>query len=140
MGAFTSLQAAVGRIKSDAITVYYVARDSRTAVPVRLLALAIAAYAFSPIDFIPDFIPVLGLLDDFLILPLGISLVIKLTPAAVVADNRARAREVTDNPRSTVAAIAIVAVWIFAAAILGYWLWGELGRSAPPPPVEVVED
>jgi uncharacterized membrane protein YkvA (DUF1232 family) len=139
MGAFTTLQTAVSRIKSDAITVYYVARDSRTAVPVRLLALAIAAYAFSPIDFIPDFIPVLGLLDDFIILPLGISLVIKLTPAAIIADNRARAREVTDHPRSTVAAVAIVSVWIFGAAILGYWLWGEL-RPAQPRPTEVVEE
>ena len=139
MGAFTSLQTTVGRIKSDAITVYYVARDSRTTFPVRLLALAIAAYAFSPIDLIPDFIPVLGLLDDFLILPLGISLVIKLTPAAIIEDNRARAREVTDNPRSTVAAVAIVSVWIVGAAILGYWLWGEL-RPTTPRPTEVFED
>ena len=65
-------------LKRQALTVYFAARDPRTPLPVRLLALGIAAYAFSPIDLIPDFIPVLGYLDDLILIPLGIALVVKL--------------------------------------------------------------
>lgn len=115
------LREAARRIKREALTVYFAARDPRTPLPVRLLALAVAAYAFSPIDLIPDFIPVLGYLDDVILLPLGILLIIRLTPEAVIADSRAKAQEVADRPVSPGAAAVIVMIWLLCAAGLAYW-------------------
>lgn len=128
MSVLDSLQAAARRIRHDAMTVYFVARDPRTPFFVRLLALAIAAYALSPIDLIPDFIPVLGYLDDVVLLPLGILLVIRLTPADVIADSRARAHEAAARPTSNVAAAVIVAIWVACAAALVYWLAGVVAE------------
>ena len=78
------------RIKQDVVAVYHAARDKRTPWAVRLLALLVAAYALSPIDLIPDFVPVLGYLDDLLLVPLGLLQVIRLLPPAVLADARRR--------------------------------------------------
>lgn len=117
-----TLQAAARRIRQDAMTVYFVARDPRTPWPVRLLALGIAAYALSPIDLIPDFIPVLGYLDDVVLLPLGIWLVIRLTPAEVIGAGRARAQEIADRPVSRTAAVVIVAIWVASAVALAAWV------------------
>lgn len=117
-----TLRAAAQRLKQDALTVYFAARDPRTPLFVRLLAVAIAAYALSPIDLIPDFIPVLGLLDDVILLPLGILLVIKLTPAEVIDASRGKARALASRPVSRTAAVVIVAVWVLAIAGFGFWL------------------
>ena len=127
MKVLARLQEAARQIKHDAMTVYFAARDPRTPFSVRLLALAIAAYALSPIDLIPDFIPVLGHLDDVVLLPLGIVLVIKLTPATVIEESRARAKEASNKPTSKVAAAVIVAIWVGSAVGFGYWLLGALG-------------
>ena len=118
------VQEAAKRIKQDALTVYFVARNRDTPVFVRLLALAIAAYAISPIDLIPDFIPVLGFLDDVILLPLGIMLVIKLTPTMVIEASRAKASEMTAKPVSSVAAAVVIFVWPLCAGVFGYWLLG----------------
>ncbi|HEY0032394.1 MAG TPA: YkvA family protein, partial [Devosia sp.] len=75
-------------IKRDVLVVWLIAKDRRTPWSVRILAGCVAAYALSPIDLIPDFIPVLGYLDDLLIVPLGIVAVIKLMPASVLAEHR----------------------------------------------------
>ena len=95
-------------------------------MPVRLLALIVAAYALSPIDLIPDFIPVLGILDDLLLVPLGLWLVVRLIPATVLQECRARAQATVDRPVSRGAAAVIVCLWTVAlgwAAWLGYrWL------------------
>jgi uncharacterized membrane protein YkvA (DUF1232 family) len=80
------------------------------------LAIAVAAYALSPIDLIPDFIPVLGYLDDLLILPLGLTLAIRLIPPEVMAKHRVRAEAAQARPRSKTGAIVIVAIWIGALA------------------------
>ncbi|TMM48458.1 DUF1232 domain-containing protein [Qipengyuania marisflavi] len=85
----------------------------------RLLAAATAAYALSPIDLIPDFIPVLGLLDDLIIVPLGIWLVIKLIPAELMASYREQAARFADRPTSTAGAVFVIALWLLSAAILG---------------------
>ena len=81
-----------------------------------MLAGAVAAYAFSPIDLIPDFIPVLGLLDDLLIVPLGVWSVLKLIPPPLVAAYRAEAAALAERPTSRTAAAAVVAVWVIALA------------------------
>jgi uncharacterized membrane protein YkvA (DUF1232 family) len=139
MNLLTKMREAANRVKRDAITVYFLARDAQTPMAVRLIALAIAAYAFSPVDLIPDFIPVLGLLDDLILIPLGISLVIKLAPAGAVAANRVRAAEIAKQPTSTVAAIFIVAIWILAAAILGYWVFDHFIAPDPSVTTEIVD-
>ena len=104
------------------MTVYFAARDKRTPIAVRILAFAIAAYAISPIDLIPDFIPVLGYLDDVILLPLGILLIIKLTPPEIIESSRRKADQLTSRPISNTAARVIICVWITGAIALGYWL------------------
>jgi len=104
------------------MVVYFAARDPRTPLSVRLLALAVAAYALSPIDLIPDFIPVLGYLDDLIIVPLGILLVIRLTPPVVREASRARSREAVAAPTSPVAAVVIVVTWVLVVVGLCWWV------------------
>ena len=110
-------------IRRDVVAVWIAARDPRVPWYAKALALAVAAYALSPIDLIPDFIPVLGYLDDLIIVPLGILLVIKLVPADLMAEFRAEAARREAAPRSTVAAVVIVLTWIAAAGLLLWWLW-----------------
>ena len=88
-----------------------------------MIALVVG-YALSPIDLIPDFIPVLGFLDDLILLPLGITLAIKMIPPDVMAKCRVRTQAFPPTPKSQVAAIVIVAIWLGLAAIFGYWVWG----------------
>ncbi len=110
------------RIRRDVVTVYFAARHPETPLLVRLLALAVAAYALSPIDLIPDFVPVLGWLDDLLIVPLGLVVVLRLLPHAVLVTARAQAAASLQRPRSLTAATAIVLVWIACAAGLAFGL------------------
>jgi uncharacterized membrane protein YkvA (DUF1232 family) len=122
MNLLPMLKDVARRLKRDVMTVYYAARDSRTPWGVRLLAVAIAAYALSPIDLIPDFIPVIGYVDELLLLPFAIWLVLRLTPDAVIADSRVRAAEVADRPTSVAAAAVIVVVWVTVVTAFGFWL------------------
>ena len=86
----------------------------------RVLALTVAAYALSPIDLIPDFIPVLGYLDDLLLVPLGVMLVVRLLPSTVLDESRARASAAVDRPISRWAAVVIIALW---AVAIGWTAW-----------------
>lgn len=108
-------------LKRDSHALWLAARDPRVPWYAKALALAVAAYAASPIDLIPDFVPVLGYLDDLIIVPLGVALVIRLIPADVMAEHRSAAAAAQDRPVSLVAALVIIAVWI-AAAALAVWL------------------
>lgn len=108
-------------LKQHTLTVYFAARDPRTPAPVRLLAVVVAAYALSPIDLIPDFIPVIGYLDDLLIIPLGMALVVRLTPPEVLASARMKAAQAASRPVSYPAATFIVAVWLVALLFLASW-------------------
>ena len=121
MGWLDAARKSARALRVHTATVWHAARDPRTPWAVRLLALAVAAYALSPIDLIPDFIPVLGLLDDLVLIPLGLALVVRLTPAEVIADARARAAQ-APAPRSTAAAVVIVVLWAGIAAAGAYWL------------------
>ncbi len=109
-------------LKRQALTVWFAARDPALPWPQRVLALAVAAYAFSPIDLIPDFIPVLGLLDDLVLIPLAIALLIRLTPPEIVERARARAERAAQLPTSRMAAAAIVLLWVLVLG-LGVWWW-----------------
>ena len=110
-------------LKKQTLVVYFAARDPRTPWPARLLALGIAAYALSPIDLIPDFIPVLGYLDDLIIVPLGLTLVLRLIPGEVLAASQSRAAEAAARPTSQAMATIIVAIWVIAIGVLGLWVW-----------------
>ena len=108
-------------LKRDVIALWIAARDPRVPWHAKLLAGAVAAYALSPIDLIPDFIPVLGYLDDLLIVPAGIWLVVRLVPAPLMAEFRDEATRRGERPVSYVAAAAIAALWAAAAGAL-FWV------------------
>lgn len=105
-------------IPLQSYALYLACRDPRTPWYAKALAAAVAAYAFSPIDLIPDFIPVLGYLDDLLIVPLGIALAIRLIPSDVLADCREQARQrlARGTPTSRAAAVVVVVIWIAVLA------------------------
>jgi len=88
----------------------------------------VAAYAFSPIDLIPDFIPVLGYLDDLLIVPAGIALAVRLIPKPLMTEYRVRAFEGSTKPISYPAAAVIVVLGLTAVGALAHWGWNALGR------------
>jgi uncharacterized membrane protein YkvA (DUF1232 family) len=111
------------RLKNDVVAVWIAARDPRVRWHVKALAGAVAAYALSPIDLIPDFIPVLGYLDDLLIVPAGIWLAIKMIPPTLMAEFRDEALRRASRPKSYVAAFAIACVWLSAIAASLYWAW-----------------
>ena len=113
------------RLKSDVLALWLAARDARTPLGAKLLAGAVAAYALSPIDLIPDFVPVLGLLDDVLVVPAGIWLVLRLLPEELVEEFRLRAAGLAERPRSTVGMLFVLAIWLGLAAILGLFLIRE---------------
>ena len=117
------LKAAASRVTNDALIVYFVARDPNAPLFVRLLALAIAAYAMSPIDLIPDFIPIIGYLDDIILLSLGIMVVIKLTPKNVIEASRSKASEVIAKPVSLAAAAVVIVIWLLCASGFGFLVW-----------------
>jgi uncharacterized membrane protein YkvA (DUF1232 family) len=108
-------------LKRDAHAVYLAARDPRVPWYAKAIAVAVAAYALSPIDLIPDFIPVIGYLDDLIIVPLGIWLVVRMIPEQVMAECRARADETAQRPTSRAGMVAIVLLWLAGALALG-WL------------------
>lgn len=110
-------------IKRDVLAVWVAARDARTPWGARILALCVAAYALSPIDLIPDFIPVLGYLDDLLIVPLGILAVVKLVPPTLIAEFRTHAATIAEKPQSRAGLAAVIAVWLGLTALLAAWLW-----------------
>lgn len=114
-------------LKSDIVTLWFAYRHPHTPLVAKIAAVLVVAYAFSPIDLIPDFIPVLGLLDDLILLPLGIWLTLKLVPEPVIGICRTEAQAWLDahqsKPRNYVAAALFVALWITVAWLLWRWLY-----------------
>jgi uncharacterized membrane protein YkvA (DUF1232 family) len=117
-------QTAARRLKREVYTLYLAYRDPRTPWYARLWAAMVVAYAFSPIDLIPDFIPILGYLDDLVLLPLGVAIALALIPANVMADSRAQAEAVMAGrkPVNRAAAVVIVALWIGLAVFGILWM------------------
>jgi uncharacterized membrane protein YkvA (DUF1232 family) len=113
------LKARARDLKRDTLALYFAARDPRTPWYAKALAGAVVAYALSPFDLIPDFIPVIGYLDDLIVVPLGVVLVIKLVPASVMLDCRERARAFDGKPISRAGAAFMIGVWL-AAAVLAF--------------------
>lgn len=125
MEFFSKIRAWAKRIKRDGVTLWFAYRHPDTPPLVKALCVFVVAYALSPIDLIPDFIPVLGHLDDVLLLPGLIWLAIRLLPAEVVASSRVQADLWMANegkrPKSYAGAILIVAMWVLVG--YGAWAW-----------------
>jgi uncharacterized membrane protein YkvA (DUF1232 family) len=109
-----------GQLRQETYAVYLAYRDPRTPWYVRLFAALVVGYAFSPIDLIPDPIPVLGYLDDLILVPLGITLALKMIPPVVMTECRTQARAALDEgkPVNWIAAGIVVAIWLLLAAVM----------------------
>ena len=126
-GLLAKLKAVAARLKRNIIALHLAARDPRTPWYAKLFVVCVVAYALSPIDLIPDVIPVLGYLDDLLLLPLGIYIAMKLIPPKILADCQAEAAAGENLPRSWSAAVFVILIWLVTLALLGYFL-----LEAPP--------
>lgn len=115
-------------LKGDIVALWFAYRHPQTPWYAKLIAVLIVAYAFSPIDLIPDFIPVLGFIDDAILLPVGIWIALKLIPAMILTEARAKAQAWLDarkpKPQNVVAAVVIVLLWIVLAWLLWRWFTG----------------
>lgn len=107
-------------LKRDIVALWIAARDPRTPWYAKAAAGAVAAYALSPIDLIPDFIPLLGYLDELFILPIGIALAVRLVPPELMAEFRRKAESRKVRPRSVLAAIVIILIWTLVVSAIAY--------------------
>ena len=112
-------------VKRDVVALWLAARDPRVPWHARALCALVAAYALSPIDLIPDFIPVLGYLDDLILVPAGIWLAIRLIPQELMTELRAEAERRGERPVSRIAATAIAVWWISASALTAWAMWSD---------------
>jgi len=110
-------------VKRDAVAVSIAARDPRVPWYAKVVAAMTAAYALSPIDLIPDFIPVIGYLDDLVIVPFGIAVTVRLIPDGLMQEFRAEAARREARPVSVVGALFIVTLWCAAVTLAGLWLY-----------------
>ena len=109
------------RLAVEAHAVWLATRDPRTPLAARAVGWLIAAYALSPIDLIPDFIPVIGYLDDLVLVPLGLVLMLRLIPAEVLAEHRAAAASLAERPVSYAGAAGVILVWLLSLALAACW-------------------
>lgn len=111
-----------GRLQKETYALYLAYRDPRVSWGARIWAACVVAYALSPIDLIPDFVPVLGYLDDLVLIPLGISIALRMIPPEVMADSRAKAQEAMGQGgrQGRTAAAVIVAVWLAAIGLTAF--------------------
>jgi uncharacterized membrane protein YkvA (DUF1232 family) len=115
-------------IRTEVVALYLAARDPRVPWYAKLVAAAVAAYALSPIDLIPDFIPVFGYLDDLILVPLGILLAVRLVPPTLMIEFRAAAEHLSEQPASRAAGWVIVTLWVLSAALLLWIFWPRPGK------------
>ncbi|WNB90890.1 YkvA family protein [Bacillus sp. NEB1478] len=121
MGVLNKLKNYAKKLKQDLFVIYLSYKDHRTPWHAKAVAICVVAYAFSPIDLIPDFIPVLGYLDDLIIVPLGISLALKLIPQIVIDENREMAEQIKQKgkPKNWFVGIIFIMIWILLAVWIG---------------------
>src|SRR5215217_7976116 len=121
------------KIKRDVVALSIAARDPRVPWYVKFAAAAIAAYALSAIDLIPDFIPVLGYVDEVIVLSVAMFLVVKMIPASLMAEFHEEAQRRAERPVSRTGALLIVAIWITTLALTLWAFWPRSGRHLPAP-------
>ena len=131
MGMLENLRDRIRDLKTETYALYLAARHPQTPRHAKLFIAGVVAYAFSPIDLIPDFVPVLGYLDDLVLIPLGIAVAIKLVPPSVLAECRARAQgaAASGKPVSRIAAAVIVGIWLVLAALFAVWAYEAFAAS-----------
>jgi uncharacterized membrane protein YkvA (DUF1232 family) len=110
-------------VKTDIVSLYIALKDTRTPLLAKVIAVSVVTYALSPIDLIPDFIPVFGYLDDLLIVPLGIAIAVRLIPSNLMAEFRAMAIEHERLPPSRIGGFIIACLWLFGLTACGWWLF-----------------
>ena len=110
-------------LKTQLMTLWYCRSHPDTPLAAKLLAALVVGYALSPIDLIPDFVPVLGYLDEVIVVPIGILLVLKLIPSDLMTEFRAEAAQIEERPKSYAGAAIVVALWISAALLILWLLW-----------------
>lgn len=113
-------------VKRDTVCLYLAARDPRTPWYAKAIAASVVAYALSPIDLIPDFIPIIGYLDDILLVPMGLWIAMRMVPDDVIEDCRVQATQLTERPTSKTAAFIILVIWMGAAAAIGWILYDTI--------------
>lgn len=113
-------------VKRETYALYFACRDPRVPWYAKALAAVVVAYAFSPIDLIPDFIPVIGYLDDIVLIPLGVLAVRAMIPANVLAECRERATSLESEPHNWIAAVVVASIWVALTAAAVYWLYGYI--------------
>ena len=118
----------VRHLKRETFALYFACKDPRVPWYAKVFTAGVVGYAFSPIDLIPDFIPVLGYLDDLILLPLGILLAVRMIPPIVLEECRTSAEGIIDRPVSRVAAVVIVSLWILTAGFFMTWVLRRAGR------------
>jgi uncharacterized membrane protein YkvA (DUF1232 family) len=124
---FTTWRERARDLRRDVMALYFACRDPRVPWYAKTFVALLVAYALSPIDLIPDFIPVLGYLDELVLLPLGVFLAVKMIPAELLAEHRERARLASEQPRSWLGAALIIAVWLVVAATVVILLFPKVG-------------
>ena len=131
----------VSVLKQDTYALYLASRDRRVPWTAKIVLIVVVAYALSPIDLIPDFIPALGYLDDMILVPLGIALAIKLIPDEVWEECKAEARTRLNSnlPHSRVAAIVIVMVWLATLCLVVWVVWSSLKADSNVVPNRVLQ-
>ncbi|WP_245413998.1 YkvA family protein [Fulvimarina endophytica] len=120
------LKVAAKRLKRDVVALWLAARDPDTPLAARLVAFLTAAYALSPIDLIPDVIPVLGLLDDLVLVPAGIWLALRLIPKTQISRLRRQAEAIGRRPKSRLGLVLVVAIWMSGLALVLHVTWSRL--------------
>jgi len=128
MRLLVKLKQRARHLKGETFALYLASRDPRTPWYAKLLAAGIVAYAFSPIDLIPDFVPVLGYLDDLILIPMGIALAIHWIPNSVLAECRDRAQETLkgQRPVSRVAGAVVIGIWVTLMTLCIGWAYKTL--------------
>ena len=136
MAWIQALKRRAKELKSETFALYLACKHPKTPWYAKAVTACVVAYALSPIDLIPDFIPVLGYLDDLILVPLGIALVIRLVPGPVMEECRREAHRRLDErgPRGWLAAAVIIVIWLSLAAFCGWlvWRWISGQRGSVP--------
>lgn len=121
MGIWDAVKAWARRLKRDVMALWLAARDPRTPWYAKAMAAAVATYALSPVDLVPDFIPILGYLDDVILLPLGIALAVRMVPPPLMLEFR-QAAERMRRPNGRAGLLLVITMWAVAAALAAWYL------------------
>ena len=122
---FEVLKQKAKELKKQTLTVYFASRDPNLSMHIKIIAIIVVAYALSPIDLIPDFIPIFGLLDDIIIVPLGLALIIHLTPPEIIEAAQIKALQSAERPTSYIAAFIFILIWLTILLLSGQWFYHE---------------